>query len=107
MTPQLNKALHLYLQFVADAFNELGMEYEHDDLHLKGVTSRYTKEIVKEKLWRKVQITMFGCKSTTKLTSKDANEIIDCITKYFGNKGIVIEFPKIKENDQNANRNTH
>ncbi|MBL4703470.1 MAG: hypothetical protein JKY54_03055, partial [Flavobacteriales bacterium] len=51
---------------------------------------------VKEFIWKPIQNALFDIKSTTKLDTKEINEIIDVITKYFGDKGITVDFPSIE-----------
>lgn len=91
-----NSALHLYFVIIADQLNELGLEFHYQGLNTSGLTSRYTSNIVKEFFWKPIQFALFKIKSTTKLDSKQINEIIDVITKFFGEKGVVIEFPSIE-----------
>ena len=52
---------------------------------------------VKELIWREVQKKMTGKKSTTQLTTKEINNILDTIYQAFANKGIEIDpFPSIE-----------
>ena len=57
---------------------------------------RYTPTLVKEFVWRPIQLTLFNIESTTKLDTKQMNEVIDVITKFFGDRGIVLPFPSIE-----------
>lgn len=41
---------------------------------------------------------MFGIESTTKISSKQINEIVDVMTKYLGDRGVVLEFPEERPN---------
>ena len=52
-----------------------------------------TMEMVKEDIWRKIQISLFDIKSTTKITSREINQIIDVITEWLSQKGIRVDFP--------------
>lgn len=91
---QQNKALHKYFKFVSDALNELGLEFHYQGLIVENLSSRYTPNIVKEFIWRPIQIALFDIESTTKINTKQINEIVDVITKFFGDKGVLIEFPR-------------
>lgn len=91
-----NSSLHLFFVFVANELNNLGMTFTYDGLKLKGLESRYTELIVKEFIWRPIQIAMFDIKSTKKINTKQINEIVDVFTKYFGDKGIDLVFPSIE-----------
>ena len=61
-----NKALHLYCQLVADRLNESGLNIEKV---LRNFTMEvdWTKESIKEILWKTAQRRMFGKESTTEL----------------------------------------
>ena len=85
---QLNRAMHLYYTFISSELNGLGLEFEYTGLMTKGLSSRYTPLIVKEFIWRPIQIAMFDITSTKDMNSNQINEIIDVIVSYFGNKGI-------------------
>lgn len=91
-----NSSLHLFFAFVSTELNGLGLTFKYDGLNLKGLESRYTPLIVKEFIWRPIQIAMFNIQSTKKINTQQINEIIDVITKYFGDRGINLEFPSIE-----------
>lgn len=95
-TNDQNSALHLYFKLIAYQLNELGLEFHYQGLNIQGLTSRYTENIIKEFIWRPIQISLFNIKSTTKLDTRQINEIIDVITKFFGDRGVFIEFPSIE-----------
>lgn len=91
-----NSSLHLFFSFVSNELNNLGLTFTYDGLKIKGLESRYTDLIVKEFIWRPIQIAMFDIKSTRKINTKQINEIIDVIIKYFGERGINLDFPSIE-----------
>jgi len=95
-TQQQNKALHVYFTLISYELNELGLEFSYNGLNNNSFSMRYTPEIVKEFIFRPIMATMFDIKSTTKLTTIQINELIDVITKFFGEKGVVMEFPSIE-----------
>ena len=95
-TSKQNRALHLYFSFISNELNELGMEFNYKGLSLNDLSSRYTSEIVKEFIWRPIQVSLFNVKSTSKINTKQMNEIIDVITKFFANKGVTLDFPNIE-----------
>ena len=88
--------MHLFFVFIANELNNLGHTFKYDGLKIKGLESRYTSLIVKEFIWRPIQIAMFDIQSTKKINTEQINEIIDVITKYFGDRGINLEFPSIE-----------
>lgn len=86
-----NRALHLFFRFIAENLNEF------TSFHYKGLTQdfeiSYTESIVKEYIWRPLQVALFGKTSTTKLTTQDINTMIDIFNKFFSEKGINLTFP--------------
>lgn len=95
-TARQNSALHLYFTFISNELNDLGIEFQHTGITGNTFELRYTPELVKNFIWRPIQISMFDFESTTKLNTEQMNGIIDVITKFFAEKGIVIEFPSIE-----------
>ena len=95
-TTTQNKSLHLFFTFIAEELNELGIEYQYTGISGKTFELRYTADLVKEYVWRPIQIALFQKQSTTKLTTKEMNDIIDVITKFFGERGVVLSFPSIE-----------
>ena len=95
-TQQQNKALHVYFTLISHELNELGLEFSYIGLNNNDFALRYSPEIVKEFIFKPIILTMFGLKSTTKLTSIQINETIDVITKFFANKGISLDFPSVE-----------
>jgi len=96
-TTNQNSAIHLLFGIMTNQLNELGLEFHYFGLKGQVLTTRYTPFICKEHLWRPIQITMFGITSTTKINTEQINEIVDVLSKWFGEKGVVIQFPS-KEN---------
>ena len=105
-TTAQNRALHLYFTFISDELNNLGLEFEYQGLNIKDLSIPYTPKIVKDFVWRPIQVALFDKESTTKLNSKEINTIIDVITKFFGERGVYLEFPNIDslKNVNNENR---
>jgi hypothetical protein len=95
-TSRQNSALHLFFTMVSDQLNELGMEFKYSGLNDNDFSLRHTPTLVKEFVWKPIQLALFDIESTTKLNTHQMNEIIDVIVKYFGEKGIVLEFPSIE-----------
>ena len=91
-----NRALHLYFKFISDELNNLGLEFTYQGLNISNLSTRYTEKIVKDFIWRPIQIALFDVESTTKIDTKQMNEVIDVITKYFAEKGVKLIFPNIE-----------
>ena len=58
-TSRQNRALHLFFTFISSELNNLGLEFIYNGLKINGMSSRYTDLIVKEFIWRPIQIAMF------------------------------------------------
>lgn len=95
-TTKQNRALHLYFSFVAEELNTLGINFKYEGLKGLELSTPYTEILVKEVLWKPIQRSLFDIDSTTKLTTKQMNDIIDVITLFFGEKGINLEFPNLE-----------
>ena len=94
-TTQQNSSLHLYFTFIANELNELGMEFQYFGVTGKALSMKYTPHIVKDYFWKPIQLTLFDVETTTKLNSNQMNNIIDIVTKFFADKGVVIPFPSL------------
>lgn len=102
-----NSALHKYFDLIAKQFHELGWTYNYSNPftgHL--IELNWNTNLIKDFIWRPIQQTLFGIESTTELTSKQINDIIDVLTLHFGNSGIKIDFPNwqtwMNEIDKNS-----
>jgi hypothetical protein len=92
-TTTQNSALHLLFSIITNQLNEMGLEYHYYGLKQQLITTRYNERIVKEFLWKPIQRTLFDIESTTKINTIQINEIMDVLIKWFGEKGVVIQFP--------------
>lgn len=90
-TNQQNKALHTFFELVAEALNEAGLDMRKT---LKPeIEIPWSKETVKEFLWRPVQKMQLDKKSTMELTTKDIDVIYDTLNRFLSKHGIHIDFP--------------
>jgi len=92
---QQNRALHQYFNFISTELNELGLEFRYFGVKGVQLSTRYNARIVKDYFWRPIQQALFDIESTTKINTEQINQIIDVITKFFADKGVLIEFPSI------------
>ena len=73
-TLRQNRSMHLW-------FDTVSAELIDNDIDMKMLLSKYQLDVpitplmVKEWLWKRVQISMYGKKSTTKLTTKEVTTI--------------------------------
>lgn len=92
-TTRQNSALHLLFTIVSNQLNEMGLEFQYLGLKGKVISVRHTPNLVKEHIWRPIQIALFNIESTRKINTEQINEIVDVLAKYFAEKGILIQFP--------------
>lgn len=89
-----NAALHLYFTFISKQLIELGWTHTFKGLSGKKIQLVYTDVLVKEIVWRPIQIAMFNIQSTKDIDTSHINLIIDVITKLFADLGVVLKkFP--------------
>jgi len=107
-TTKQNDSLHLYFQMIADALNQEGLDVRVvlQVIAEKGVDMMWSKELVKELLWRKIQKKYLGKQSTTELDSiGEITQIYDILNKFLSQEFFITQpFPSIetlmeKQND--------
>jgi hypothetical protein len=102
-TDKQNASLHLFFEQVAQALNEQGYDVRivTQVIAEKGVDFLWSKELVKEILWRNIQKKYLGKKSTTELDSVgDITEIYEMLNKFLGeNFQVHVPFPSIETLD--------
>ena len=96
LTTLQNSSIHKFFAIITDALNEMGQEFCYTGLKGLNLSVRYTPYIVKEFFWRPIQIAMYEIESTTKLTTIQIDGIADVIIKFFGDKGVLVQFPDRK-----------
>lgn len=92
-TLQQNRALHLFFKMLSDNFNDLGMTFVYRGLKGIELETPYTETLIKETLWKPIQKALFDIESTTELTTEMINKILETLNKFFGEKGIQVNFP--------------
>ena len=92
-TTKQNSALHLLFTIISSQLNEIGIEFKYFGLKGKVISIMHTPHIVKEHVWRPLQIALFNIKSTKKINTDQINKVVDVLTKYFSDRGVVIQFP--------------
>jgi len=83
-TEQQNKALHKYFELLADDLNNAGLDMK---VVLKPeVDIPWTKETIKEYIWKPVQKAMLLKESTTELTTSEISKVYDVINRLISEK---------------------
>ena len=93
-TSQQNRALHLYFEHVANALVEVGFDYCYvNPISGEIIRIPFTKDLVKEYIWRPIQETMFQIESTTQLTTPMINDMLSVLSLWLGEKNKEVNFP--------------
>ena len=95
-TAQQNKALHLLFQMIADELNESGLDMRK--ALRPEVDIPWTKETIKEYIWRPVMESQLMKKSTTELTTTEVDQVFETINRFLAVRYQVhVPFPTIDE----------
>ena len=95
-TNQQNKAMHKYFEQVAEALNEAGISrVEYAELvKSRGIELSWSKENVKEDMWKLIQNALLKKASTKELAKIEVDSIYDEMNNFLGSKfGVHVEFP--------------
>ena len=97
-TPKQNNSLHLYLQLLSDELNDAGWDMRA--VLKPEVEIPWTVTSAKEYLWRPIQEIMLQKKSTTKLTTKELQQVWEVVNRHVGEKcHIHVPFPSEEETE--------
>jgi transcription elongation factor Elf1 len=96
-TNQQNRALHKYFSLLSDSLNDAGFSVRktlRNDIEID-----WTQQLVKELLWRPVQLIITQKDSTTDLNKiEEITKIYDTLNRFLGEKtGVYVPFPSEKE----------
>ena len=90
-----NAALHLYFTHLADELNKAGFDMKRTLKQSAEIP--WSPDLVKQYLWKPSQNVMLDKESTTQLTTKEIDEVLDVLTRHLGEKlGISVEFPSVE-----------
>jgi phosphoenolpyruvate carboxylase len=96
ITEKQVRALHLLFEHIAETLNDAG--YDMKKTLKAEIEIPWTKDRIKEFLWKPVQEAYVGKKSTKELNTKEVTKIYEVINRHFGEKfGIHVPFPSIEE----------
>jgi len=96
-TLQQNKALHVLFNLLAQTLNQAGLDMRRT---LKeGVEIPWSAQTVKNYLWRPIQEAQLQKESTTELTTKEVDDVLETLVRYLGEKhGVEVPpFPSIED----------
>lgn len=91
-TPPQNRALHLFCRHMSEALNDAGLNVMATLKHDAEIP--WNEHLVKELIWRPVQVAMYDKKSTTELNKLEVSDVYEVINRHLAEKhGIVVPFP--------------
>lgn len=86
-----NKALHKYFELIAQELNDSGQDMKA--VLKPEVEIPWSKNTVKEFMWKPILDLQMGKKSTTEMTTKDIDIIFDTFNRHIAKFGIYVSFP--------------
>lgn len=94
-TDSQNKAIHLWLELVAEELDKLGHTVQDVVARIKRAEIRPNKTVLKEVLWRPYQIAALQKESTTELTKHEVDKVYEGLNKFLADNfdGLHIPFP--------------
>ncbi len=95
-TLKQNNAIHLYCEMIAETFNEMGWTFRFEGVKNVEMELTYSMILVKETMWKPIQMALFSKESTTELTRKEVSEVAEQIEHFFAQRGINLPFPSIE-----------
>ena len=93
-----NKAIHLYLTWVAHELENQGQTMQNVVKAITKVEITPTMQNVKEMIWREIQKTMFKKESTTFLTKHEVTQVYEVMSMWLS-KNFQIDLPFPNDND--------
>jgi len=90
-----NNALHLYCEQLAEALSGAGYDVRKTLRH--DIEIPWDAELIKKLIWKKVQETMTGEKSTTKLDKNQVSDVYEVINRHTASTfGVSVPFPSVE-----------
>ena len=91
-----NKSLYLLFQMIADECNNAG--YDMQEVLKQSVSVPCTGVNIKEDLFKPIMYALLKKSSTTKLTTKEIDEVFDVLNRHLAEKlKIHVPFPSVEE----------
>ena len=90
-----NSAMHLYFTQLAQELNDAGLDVR--STLREDIDHEWNKDLVKELIWRPIQVAMKGKDSTTKLFKMEVSDIYETINRHMAEKfGISVPWPSVE-----------
>jgi len=94
-TERQSRSLHLMFEHLAQELNDAGLDMKKT---LKPeVDIPWDKQTIKDYLWRPIQEAMLKKESTTEITTKEIDRVMNVLTRHLANRfSIEIQFPSVE-----------
>lgn len=94
-----NNALHKYFELLADELNGAG--YDMRKTLRQDIDIPWSKDTVKDYLWRPIQIAQLQKVSTAELNTAEIDKVYDVLNRHLGEKlGLHVDFPNLESFNQ-------
>ena len=99
MSKEEFNALHLWFRWVAQALKEKDIEFNEVIKAMNNMSLTPTDSLVKEVMWRPVQMALFHIESTTNIGPKEVNVILEHLNRLLANldEPVHVPFPNKEE----------
>lgn len=89
---QQNKAIHVFCELLAAELNNAGLDMKK--VLKPEIDIPWTKDTIKEYIWRPVQLAQLRKESTVNLSTKEVSMVWETINRFLGEKhGVHVPFP--------------
>jgi len=89
---QQNKAIHVYCELLAIAFNDAGLDMK--EVLKPEIDIPWEMKTVKEFIWKPIQKAQLQKQSTTQLDTAEVSKVYETINRHISEKfGVTVEFP--------------
>lgn len=91
-TGQQNNAMHKYFELLSEALNDAGYNVMQTMKHDAEIP--WNARLVKELIWRPVQIAAHDIESTAKLNKLQVSDVYETVNRHLADKvGVSVAFP--------------
>ena len=98
LTGQQRKALHLYFNWVAEAFNDAGLDMRA--VLKPEVEIPWNKDTVKEYMWKPIMKLQVNRDSTNDMDTSEVDLVFDTFNRHLARHGIELSFPSAEKRSE-------
>ena len=99
-----NRAIHKYLEMVAHELQNQGVTMQEVVKKVDWIEITPTKDSIKSVIWKPIQETILGKRSTTELTTAEVDKVYDIMSMFLAKQfEISLPFPNEQETENYIN----